>query len=116
MPCSGFGSSYSEDSSSQNEKSFTSRCLFIGGGTFEAIRERVRETVTDRDARTMKYDEVPTAVQATIKANGDVADLKSIKQEVRDGSVNYDVEFDRDGKNTRLKIGQNGGLLEDNRK
>ena len=86
-----------------------------GGGTFEAIRERVRETV-DRDARTMKYDEVPTAVQATIKANGDVANLKSIKQEVKDGAVKYDVEFERDGKNTRLKIGQDGGLLEDNRK
>jgi uncharacterized membrane protein YkoI len=86
-----------------------------GGGTIDALRERVRETV-DRDARTMKYDEVPTAVQATIKANGDVANLKSIKQEVKDGTVNYDVEFERDGKNTRLKIGQNGGLLEDNRK
>jgi len=86
-----------------------------GGGRLEAIRERVRETV-DRDARTMKLDEVPAAVQATIKANGDVANLKSIKQEVKDGSVNYAVEFERDGKNTRLKIGQDGGLLEDNRK
>ncbi len=86
------------------------------GGAIERIRERVRETVTDRDARTMKLEETPAAVQATIKANGEVANLKSIKQEVKDGSVNYAVEFERDGKNTRLKIGQDGSVLEDNRK
>jgi len=88
-------------------------------GAGERVRdagEQVREKITDRDAPTLSFNELPGAVQKTIKANGGDANVKSIKQEVKDGTVRYAVEFEQAGKNTRLKIGQDGNLLEDNRK
>jgi len=78
--------------------------------------ERVREKITDRDAPAVSFNQLPNAVQKTINANGGDANVKSIKQELKDGTVRYAVEFEQGGKNTRLKIAPDGTILEDNRK
>jgi len=82
------------------------------------IGERVRERVglgSDRNASSMTLDQVPTAVQKTIKENCDVGTLKPIKRETRNGRVQYDVEFEKEGKNLRLTIADDGTVLKDNR-
>jgi len=82
------------------------------------IGERVRERVgigRDRDASTMTLDQVPAAVQKTIRDNCDVGTLKPIKRETRNGRVQYDVEYEKEGKNLRLTVNEDGTVLKDNR-
>jgi len=80
-----------------------------------SIGERVRERVgLDRDTTTMTLDQVPAAVQKTIKDNSDAGTLKPIKREMRNGQTRYDVEFEKQGKNHRLTIGDDGTILKDN--
>jgi len=86
------------------------------GDRVRGTSERVRERIDDRlHGKTMAFTELPAPVQSTIKANGDVAHLKPIKCEVKNGVVRYDVEFEKQGKNTRLKISDDGRILDDNR-
>jgi uncharacterized membrane protein YkoI len=82
------------------------------------IGQRVRERVRidgDRDASTMALEQVPPAVQKTIRENCDVGALKPIKREIRDGRVQYDVEYEKEGKNLRLTIADDGSIVKDNR-
>jgi len=87
------------------------------GDRVRGSSERVRERVDDRalNGKTLTLSELPVAVQSTIKANGDVAHLKPIKREMKNGAVCYDVEFEKQGKNTRLKISDDGRILDGNR-
>ena len=81
-----------------------------------SIGQRVRETIgLDRDASTMTLDQLPLAAQKTIRENCDVGTLKPIKREVRNGRTQYDVEFEKEGKNLRLTVGEDGTLLKDNK-
>ncbi len=77
--------------------------------------ERVREKISDGTV-TASLSQLPEAVQKTVRANGDVAHLKPITQETKNGTTWYAVEFEKTGRNTRLKIGQDGSILEDSRK
>jgi len=83
-------------------------------------RERVREReTTNRDLlgrETLTLEQLPAAVQQTIKAQGEVGTLKPIRREQKDGQAAYAVEFEKEGRNTRLTIGQDGQVLEDSRK
>jgi len=82
----------------------------------KSIGERVRERVgLDRDASTMTLNQVPASVQKTIRENCDVGTLKPIKRELRNGRTQYDVEFEKEGKNLRMSIGEDGSVLKDNR-
>ncbi len=82
-----------------------------------SIGERVREGVGlgERDASTLTLDQVPASVQKTIRDNCDVGTLKPIKRETRNGRVQYDVEFEKEGKNLRMTVGDDGTLLKENR-
>ena len=82
----------------------------------DSLGERVREKIglgNDRD--TLTLDQTPAAVQKTIRANCDVGSLKPIKREMHDGRAQYDVEYEKEGKNLRLKIDQDGTVVKDNR-
>jgi len=82
------------------------------------IRERVRERVdSDRDLRggTVAFEQLPIAVQNTLKQQGEVSKLKPIKREMNNGRVQYDVEFEQEGLNKRLTIGEDGMILKGNR-
>lgn len=82
-------------------------------------RERVRERETDRDLfgrQTLSMEQLPAAVQQTLKTQGELGTLKPIRREQKDGQNAYAVEFEKEGKNTRLIISENGRILEDSRK
>ena len=82
----------------------------------KGVGQRVRETLhLDGESTTMTLDQVPAAVKKTINDNGAAGTLKPIKREVRDGRSQYDVEFEKSGKNTRLTIAEDGTILKDNR-
>jgi uncharacterized membrane protein YkoI len=59
--------------------------------------------------------DVPVAVQRAIKAAGDPATLKPIERKIKDGNAVYEVELQKDGRNTRLEIAEDGTVLKDNR-
>ena len=82
-----------------------------------SIGQRVRDTVGlgDRDASAMTLEQLPAAAQKTIRENCDVGTLKPIKREVRNGRTQYDVEFEKEGKNLRLTVGDDGTILKDNK-
>jgi uncharacterized membrane protein YkoI len=83
----------------------------------KGVGERVRETLhLGGDTTTMTLDQVPAAVQKTIRDNGATGTLKPIKREMRDGRAQYDVEFEKSGKNTRLTINEDGTIQKDNRR
>lgn len=79
------------------------------------IGQRVRETVGLGREDQLTLEQTPAAVQKTIREQANVGSLKPIKRETRDGRVQYDVEYERDGKNLRLTIGDDGTILKDNR-
>ena len=82
----------------------------------KGLGERVRETLgLDRSDSTLTLDQVPAAVQKTIRDNCDVGTLKPIKRETRNGRAQYDVEYEKAGKNLRLTVGEDGAILKDNR-
>ena len=85
-----------------------------------AGRERVREReTTDRDLlgrQTLSMEQLPAAVQQAIKAQGELGTLKPVRREQKDGQNAYAVEFEKEGRNTRLTIGEDGRVLEDSRK
>jgi uncharacterized membrane protein YkoI len=89
-------------------------------GATAAGRERVREReTTSRDIlgrETLTLSQLPGAVQTTIKAQGELGTLKPIHREQKNGQNAYAVEFEKDGKNTRLTIAEDGRVLEDNRR
>jgi uncharacterized membrane protein YkoI len=62
------------------------------------------------------FNELPPAVQQAIKGAGDPATLKPIHKKVKDGKTVYDVELQKEGRNTRLEIAEDGTVLKDNRR
>jgi len=81
------------------------------------IGERVRETVglgRNRADENLTLDQVPAPVQKTIRENATVGSLKPIKRETRDGRVQYDVEYEKEGKNLRLTVNEDGTIVKDN--
>jgi uncharacterized membrane protein YkoI len=83
-----------------------------GTGVGERVRERIG---LDRDASTMTLDDTPAAVQKTIREHSGGGALKPIKRETRNGRVQYDVEYEKDGKNLRMTVAEDGTVLKDNR-
>lgn len=68
-----------------------------------------------RIGRSLAFGQTPAAVQATIRANGDVANIKEIERGEKGGKTVYTVEFQKEGRNTKLQIAEDGTLLKDNR-
>jgi uncharacterized membrane protein YkoI len=67
------------------------------------------------DAR-LTLNDVPPAVQNAIKSAGDPTTLKPIQRKTKDGKTVYEVELQKDGRNTRLEIAEDGTVLKDNRR
>lgn len=84
----------------------------VGAGT-DAVREKVG-LGTDADNR-LTLEQVPAAVQKTIREQASTSTLKPIKRETRDGRVQYDVEYEKEGKNLRMTINEDGTILKDNK-
>src|ERR1043166_9381890 len=67
-------------------------------------------------AKSVTMSEVPEAVKKTI-TDQQIADSKGIKiqRETDKGQIVYHVSFKEKGKNTVLKIGEDGSVISDNR-
>jgi len=81
---------------------------------------RQPQTGTERanaGARNLSLTDLPVAVQDRIKATADPAQLKGIQinRKMRDGKVFYEVEFEKEGRNTKQTIAEDGTLLDSNR-
>jgi len=70
----------------------------------------------DSKASTVSYSELPQAVQDAIKSNGGSSDVKSIKKHTENGKTVYNVSFRKEGKDTKMKIAEDGTVLKDNNK
>ena len=82
-----------------------------------SIGERVREAVglnKNRADENLTLSQVPAPVQKTIRDSGAAGSLKPIKRETRDGRVQYDVEYEKDGKNLRMTVNEDGTVVKDN--
>ena len=91
--------------------------MIVDKNADRGVGTRVREKVGlgDREASNLTLDQTPAAVQKTIREHCDVGSLKPIKRELRNGRTKYDVEYEKEGKNLRLTIGEDGTVLKDNR-
>lgn len=63
----------------------------------------------------LTFEQAPPAVQAAIRANGDPSTIKEIERGEKGGRMVYTVEFQKDGRNTKIDIAQDGTVLKDNR-
>ena len=63
----------------------------------------------------LTFDQAPPAVQAAIRANGDPTSVKEIERGEKNGRMIYTVEFQKEGRNTKLQIAEDGTVLKDNR-
>ncbi len=59
----------------------------------------------------MKMEELPPAVQETVKAESAGAEIKELVLETEGGKTFYEVEFEKDGKEYEVKIAEDGTVL-----
>lgn len=71
-------------------------------------------TTTPR-GNNLAFEQTPPAVQAAIRANGDVSTVKEIERGEKNGRMVYTVEYTKEGRNTKIQIAEDGTLLKDNR-
>lgn len=69
----------------------------------------------DYSASRLSFNDVPAAVQNTIKTEGGSTDMKNIKRETENGKVLYQAKFRTQGKNVVLHIAEDGTIVKDNR-
>jgi uncharacterized membrane protein YkoI len=60
----------------------------------------------------MKMEELPPAVQETVKTESAGAEIKELVLETEGGKTFYEVEFEKDGKEHEVKIAEDGTVLE----
>jgi uncharacterized membrane protein YkoI len=76
------------------------------------------ELEVDEDGKVMEMEEIlamedlPPAVQATVKTETAGGKIKELALETEDGKTFYEVEFEKDGKEHKVKIAEDGTVLE----
>lgn len=60
----------------------------------------------------MKMEDLPPAVQETVKAESAGGKIKELVLETEKGKTFYEVEFKKDGKEYEVKIAEDGTVLE----
>ena len=60
----------------------------------------------------MKMENLPPAVQETVKAESAGGKIKELVLETEKGKTFYEVEFEKDGKEYEVKIAEDGTVLE----
>lgn len=63
----------------------------------------------------VEYTALPPAVQNSVNGQRQGAQIEDIDRETKDGRTVYEVHFKRDGKNTELKIAEDGSIIKNNR-
>ena len=71
---------------------------------------------TDKDkSSSVTYSDTPRAVQDTIKTHGGTADAK-VRKHSDHGKTVYSVQIRKDGRDSKLKIAEDGTVIKDNAK
>ena len=73
------------------------------------------QTRTGTRGNNLTFEQAPPAVQAAIRANGDPTTVKEIERGEKGGRTVYAVEFEKDGRNKKLQVAEDGTILKDNR-
>ena len=60
----------------------------------------------------MKMEDLPPAVQETVKTESAGGKIKELVLETEKGKTFYEVEFEKDGKEHEVKINEDGSILE----
>ena len=58
-----------------------------------------------------KFNELPPAVQKTVRAHAPNAEIADVKTRTQDGQTVYEIEFAEAGKNPKLLVAQDGKIL-----
>ena len=58
-----------------------------------------------------KFNELPPAVQKTVRAHAPNAEIADAKTKTQDGQTVYEIEFAEAGKNPKLLVAQDGKIL-----
>ena len=80
--------------------------------------DREFELQVDDDGNVLETEEIlsmedlPPAVQATVKAESAGGEIKELALETEDGKTFYEVEFEKNGKEYEIKIKEDGTVLE----
>jgi len=73
------------------------------------------QTRTGTRGNDLTFEQAPPAVQAAIRASGDPPTIKEIERGEKGGRTVYAVEFEKDGRNKKLQVAEDGSILKDNR-
>jgi uncharacterized membrane protein YkoI len=70
-------------------------------------------TVTRSDLVQMQFNELPRAVQETVRAHIGRSKLVDIDRDTWNGATVYQVEYLRNGRHEQLMVGQDGGIVQE---
>jgi uncharacterized membrane protein YkoI len=59
----------------------------------------------------MKFEDLPPAVQATVRQQSGGTKITDIDREDRTGKTVYEIEFEKDGDNTEIHVADDGSVL-----
>lgn len=74
----------------------------------ERLSQGLRNLVADH-----RLEDLPQAVQKTIREHSGGAKIADIDRETRTGRVLWEVEFEKEGKNTEIHVAEDGTLVQD---
>lgn len=74
---------------------------------------RKEKTLRERiiGSRKLKFEDLPAAVQQTVRAYAGSAAIEDVDRRTRDGKNEYEVAFKLNGKHTELRLAENGLVL-----
>lgn len=75
-------------------------------GTTEKIQQGVKNVFTE-----LKFEDLPPAVQKTVREQSKNAKINDIDREDRTGRTIYEVEFEMEGNNREIHVAADGTLL-----
>src|SRR5439155_13317467 len=64
-----------------------------------------------RDARKVTFNELPSAVQNSIRGQAGPAAIEDIDKGTLNGRVVYEAAFKKDGRHTELRVAEDGSLV-----
>ena len=79
-----------------------------GKGTLDKLQQGAKNMFTE-----LKFEDLPQAVQNTVKQHAGAAKVRDIDREDRTGRTIYEVEFDRNGEEQEIHVAENGTLVSD---
>lgn len=85
------------------------------GAPGSAPQTRTGATTSVR-GNNLTFEQTPPAVQAAIRANGDPTAVKEIERGEKGGRNVYTVEFQKEGRNHKIQLAEDGSILKDNQK